>query len=121
MKRLMLVFVLLLPIYACGWNHTCVKPRSYNIGEEKIAAVGSEIVQTGCFLYRWEPTGLNKHLWQRKAYDEVGERLIDRELLYAGREDSILHITYREYRTQVIDGQVASYARQPFFNSYFTT
>jgi hypothetical protein len=100
----------LLPIVSCGWNHLCVKPRSYNLGEEKIAPVGSEMVQDGCFVYQWEPTGLNKHLWQRKSYEEVGN-VLERELLYAGREGSVLHVTYREY--------VSNYARQPFFQQLF--
>ena len=119
MKRQLIVLTFLFSIVSCGWNHLCVKPRSYILGEEKIAAVGSEMVQAGCFMYRWEPTGLNKDLWQRQAYDEPSEPLIDRELLYAGREDNVLHITYREYSTQVVGGQIVNYARQPFFQQLF--
>jgi len=118
MKRKALMFILLLPLVACGWNHQCIKPRSYNLEEEKITAVGSEMVQDGCFAYRWEPTGIISRSL-RTPYDEVGERLLDRELLYAGREGNVLHITYREYSTQVIGGQIANYARQPFFQQLF--
>jgi hypothetical protein len=57
MKHKALAFILLLPIVACGWNHPCTKFRSYNLGEEKIAVVGSEIVQDGCFAAQWEPRG----------------------------------------------------------------
>ena len=119
MKRKALMFILLLPLVACGWNHQCTKSRSYNIGEEKMVAVGSEMVQDGCFAYRWEPTGLISRSL-RTSYDDVGgERLLDRELLYAGREGDVLHITYREYSTQVIGRQVANLARQPFFQQLF--
>jgi hypothetical protein len=121
MKRLSiaaLVLVLSLPLVACGWNHPCTKTRSYNLGEEKIAVVGSEIVTNGCFATRWEPLGLTRDLWQRKAYnDESWKPLTDKELIYAGRENDVLHITYREY-FQWRDhetGVVSSYARTPFF------
>ena len=101
MKRKAWVLVLLLPIIACGWNNLCTKTTSYNLEKEKIATVGSEIVQTGCFTARWEPTGLTKYLWQRKAYDETHfEQWLDKELLYAGREGDVLHITYREYSNE---------------------
>jgi hypothetical protein len=122
MKRQLLVFVLLLSIVACGWNHPCTKSRSYNLGEEKIAVVGAEMVQNGCFAARWEPRGLDKVLWQRKAYnDDAWEPLIDKELIYAGREGDVLHITYREYFKWVDykTGSVSSYARTPFFQQVF--
>lgn len=113
MKRLsirMLVLVLLLPIVACGWNSQCIKPVSYNIGEETIAAVGTAMVQQtiGCFVYRYDPTGLNLTLWKKSSYLYNAEPTVLKELLYAGREGNILHITYREY-------SVKGYARTPFF------
>jgi hypothetical protein len=118
MKRQALVFILLLPIVSCGWNHPCTKTRSYNLGEEKIAVVGSEMVQNGCFAARWEPRGLE----QRKAYnDDAWKPLTDKELIYAGREGDVLHITYREFY-QWVDyktGSVSSYARTPFFQQVF--
>ena len=121
MIRKTLLLVLLLPIVACGWNHQCTKTSSYNPGEEKVAAVGTEMVKNGCFAARWEPSGLTKSLWQRTAYNDDGfEPLTDKELLYAGREGDILHITYREYSTQVTSaGHVGSYARTPFFQQVY--
>ena len=122
MGRKVLVLVLLLPIIACGWNHLCTKTRTYNLGEEKITAVGSEMVKNGCFARRWEPTGLNRDLWQKKAYnDDYWEPLIDKELLYAGRESDVLHITYREYFQwrDLKTGIFSSYARTPFFQQVF--
>ena len=122
MKRQALVFFLLLPIVACGWNHQCTKSRSYNLGEEKTAVVGSEMVQIGCFATQWEPKGLTRDLFQRKAYkDDYWEPLTDKELIYSGRESDVLHITYREYY-QWRDhktGSVSSYARTPFFQQVF--
>lgn len=125
MKRLSitaLVLVLLLPIVACGWNRQCTKPTSYNLGEEKITAVGSEMVQTGCLASRWDPTGLNRSLWKRSSENDVYfEPLIDKELLYAGREGDVLHISYREfflfldYKT----GIVRAHARTPFFQQVY--
>lgn len=113
MIRKILLFVLLLPIVACGWNHPCIRTSSYNPGEEKVAAVGTEMVQTGCFAARWEPTGLNKSLWKKTAYNDDGfVPWIDKELLYAGRAGDILHITYREY-------SVSGLARTPFFQQVY--
>ena len=121
MIRKILLLVFLLTIVACGWSHPCTKTMSYNPGEEKVAAVGTEMVQTGCFAARWEPAGLNKSLWKRTAYDDDGfEPLIDKELLYAGRAGDILHITYREYSAQVTAaGRVGSFARTPFFQQVY--
>lgn len=121
MIRKMFLFVLLLTIVACGWNHPCTKTMSYNHGEEKVAAVGSEMVQVGCFAARWEPKGLTKILFMRSAYNDDGfEPLIDKELLYAGRAGDILHITYREYSTRVTsDGRVGNFARPPFFQQVY--
>lgn len=124
MRSKMVLLVLFLSITACGWNYLCTKTTSYNLEEEKIATVGSEMLQAGCFAARWEPMGLTKHLWQRKAYDETHfERWLDKELLYAGREDDVLHITYREYRnegdwtTPVKKGSIAkpAFLQQSFY------
>ena len=112
MKRQLLVFVLLLTIIACGWNHPCTKSRSYNLGEEKIAVVGSEIVQSGCFAARWEPQGPIVRLLRSPYDDSYFEPWIDKELLYAGREGDILHITYREY-------SLSGLARTPFFQQVY--
>ncbi len=115
MKRIALVFILLLPIVACGWNTKCVKNATYNIGEETIAVTGTPMVQQviGCLVYKYEPTGLNLTLWKKEPYTYTSEPTVLKELLYAGREGDILHITYREY-------SVAGYARTPFFqNTYY--
>lgn len=125
MKRLSLtalVLILLLPIIACGWKQQCTKYTSYSLGEEKIAAVGSEMVQTGCFASREDPMGLNRSLWKRSS--QVApywfQPYLDRELLYAGREGDVLHITYREYSGRVTpEGAVGSYARTPFFQQVY--
>lgn len=122
MIRQALVIVLLLPLVACGWNHVCTKTRSYNLGEEKIVSVGSEMVQDGCFASRWDPTGLHKILWKRSSQnDETYEPLIDKELLYAGREGDILHISYREYfrYRDYQNGVEGSFARTPFFQQVY--
>lgn len=143
MKRLSitaLVFVLLLLIVGCGWNKVCLKERkstSYNLGEGKITIVGAEMVQTtsygyilekrgsftfmpisNCIITRYEPTGLNLTLLNRKPEviddSQIDETLVSigRELLYAGREGNILHLTYREY---TFNGM----ARTPFFQNLY--
>jgi len=122
MIRQALVIVLLLALVSCGWNHVCTKTRSYNLGEEKIVAVGSEMVQDGCFATRWDPTGLNKILWKRDPQNEY-VALVDKELLYSGREGDVLHISYREffrfldYRNGVVSEK--SGARTPFFQQVY--
>lgn len=120
MKRQALALVLLLSIVACSWHHPCTKTRSYNLGQEKIATVGSEMVQIGCFAARWEPVGL--HQIFRKPFDDVDFKpLIDKELLYAGREGNVLHLTYREFFRfrDHKTGIETSYARQPFFQQVY--
>jgi hypothetical protein len=112
MKRQLLVFVLLLTIIACGWNHPCTKTRSYNLGEEKIATVGSEMVQNGCYAARWEPQGAIVRFLRSPYDDSYFEPWIDKELLYSGREGNVLHITYREY-------SVRGLARTPFFQHVY--
>jgi hypothetical protein len=120
MKYKLLAFVLLLPIFACGWNQTCVKPRSYNIGMEKKSSIGSEMLQTGCYAAKWEPTGLNKHLFNRESYDDTYfTPYTEKELLYSGRENNILHITYREYYLKFSEYGAASLAREPFFQHVY--
>lgn len=121
MIRTTLLLVLSLTIVSCGWNYSCIRTSSCNPGEEKVAAVGTSMVQTGCFAGRYEPTGLNKSLWNKTAYNDDGfEPLIDKELLYAGRAGDILHITYREYSTQVTaEGRLGNYARTPFFQQVY--
>jgi len=120
MKIQALVLVLLLPLVACGWNHQCAKYTSYNLGEEKIAAVGSEMVQYGCFASRWDPTGINRSILKRNsAADPYFQPWMDRELIYAGREGDVLHITYREYSTHWAENRVKSYARTPFFQQVY--
>lgn len=117
------VLVVLLSLVACSWSKQCTKTSSYNIGEEKIVTVGSEMVQAGCFAARWEPSGwLNKILWGDKVIkDEDFQALIDKELLYAGREGDILHISYREYFRfrDYKTGLLSSYAREPYFQQVF--
>jgi len=116
MKKMFLVIILLLPIISCGWNHVCTKTGSYNIGEEKTAVVGAEIVQIiqgGCLAYRWEPTGPINKLLNRSSYnDDYFNPPIDKELIYAGRAGDTLHLTYREY---TINGL----ARTPFFQQVY--
>jgi hypothetical protein len=122
MKKILIVITLLLSIAACGWNQQCTKPTSYNLGEEKVTVVGSEMVQTGCLAARYDPKGLTRSLWQRNSEDDAYfEPLIDKELLYAGREGDVLHISYREfyffldYKT----GVVRTHARTPFFQQVY--
>ena len=124
MKRLSitaLVFVLLLPIVACGWNRQCTKPTSYNLGEEKIAVVGSEMVQIGCLASRWDPRGLNKSLLKRNSEDDVSfEPSAEKELLYAGREGDVLHVTYREFYLLFDNaGNVKAHARPAFYQQVY--
>ncbi|MDP2853554.1 MAG: hypothetical protein Q8O28_04815 [Smithellaceae bacterium] len=121
MKRLALVLILLLPIVACGWNYQCTKYTSYNLGEENVAAVGSEMVQTGCFAARYDPTGLNRDLWKRSSYNDSSfVQLIDRELRYAGREGDVLHITNREYSPFTTDRTYSvGLTRTPFFQQVY--
>jgi hypothetical protein len=76
-KRNALIFILLLPLVACGWNHQCTKSRSYNLGEEKIATVGSEMVQNGCYAARWEPQGAIVRLLRSPYDDNYFEPWID--------------------------------------------
>ena len=121
MKRQLLLLIFLFTIVSCGWNNPCVKSRSYNIGEEKRVTIGSEMVQTGCFAAMWEPTGLNKTLWQRKPYEDPDYKpYTEKELLYSGRENDILHITYREYFNFTAGQQIqTSLAREPFFQHVY--
>jgi hypothetical protein len=79
------------------------------------------MMQNGCFAERWLPTGLNKSL-NRSPYDDVYfEPWIDKELLYAGREGDILHITYREYYLlfDYKTGKVISHARPAFYQQVY--
>jgi hypothetical protein len=76
-------------LHAAGRN-SALSPRHYNLGEEKIAVVGSAMVQIGCLAAQWERRG-------EIQPDPYFEPLIDKELLYAGRVGDNLHISYREY------------------------
>lgn len=58
------------------------------------------------------PAGLNRSLLNRSPYNDASRQWIDRELLYAGREGDVLHITYREY-------SVMGHARAPFFQQVY--
>lgn len=112
MIRKALLFVLLLPFVSCGWNHLCTRSTSYNLEEEKATVVGSEMVQLGCFAAKWEPRGINQTL--RSSQNNVSfVPCVEKELIYAGREGDILHITYREYT------QRGNYARTPFFQQVY--
>jgi len=108
---------------SCGWNKVCVEQRSnysFIAGEEKTTVVGSEMLQTSfpisqCVKYRYDPTGLNLTLLKKEAVilnEMPYAPTIEKELLYAGREGSVLHITYREYTWQ-------GHARVPFFQSLY--
>ncbi len=125
MKKIIIVLlaIISLMLWGCGWNKVCVKERksnSYNLGEEKITVVGAEMIQktfstTQCISTRYEPTGLNLFLLKRKTeivdtvpYDET----VEKELLYAGRQGDTLHITYREYTGSGL-------ARTPFFQQAY--
>ncbi len=120
MKRHLLFLAFLFTIVSCGWNNPCVKSRTYNIGEERRVTIGSEMVQIGCFASMWEPTGLNKTLWQRKPYEDPDFKpYTEKELLYSGRENDILHITYREYYLNFQEGKPVSFAREPFFQHVY--
>jgi hypothetical protein len=111
MKKIICLFAVIL-LFGCGWNHQCLKTGSYNIGEEKMAVVGSEIVQGGCFAARWNPSGAIVRLLRDPYDDTYFTPWIDKELLYAGREGDTLHITYREYSINGI-------ARTPFFQQVY--
>jgi hypothetical protein len=118
-KTLVLVLLLSLPLAACGWKVQCTKPTSYKIGVEKVATVGSEMVQTGCFAAQWEPTGISQILWQTKSYDDFSP-WINRELRYAGREGDVLHVTNREYSPFVTDMTYSvGLTRTPFFQQVY--
>ena len=80
--------------------------------------VGSEMVQTGCFSARAEPTGINRVV--RGPQTQEGgyyfRPVVENELLYSGRAGDILHVTYREYNVRS-DGYMigaASYARPAY-------
>lgn len=126
MKRIItvgLLAVMSTVLVGCGWNKVCLEERrgtSVNVGEEKSTVVGAEMVQTTfstiqCVSTRYDPTGLNLTLLKREPviinnppYDEKTER----ELLYAGRQGNVLHITYREYTLRGL-------ARTPFFQNLY--
>jgi hypothetical protein len=114
MIRQVLLLVLMLPLVACGWTQQCIKPTSYNLGEEKIAVVGSAMVQIGCLAAQWERRG-------EIQPDPYFEPLIDKELLYAGRVGDNLHISYREYFIDINaqKNRWGSYARPPFFQQAY--
>jgi len=122
-RIIFIVFVLSLVIGSCGWKTSCLEYRkntSVVIGQEKTAVVGAEMVQKTfstiqCIKTRYEPTGLNLTLFKREPvivddipYDET----VEKELLYAGIERNVLHITYREYT-------VKGMARTPFFQNLY--
>jgi hypothetical protein len=126
MKRIItvgLLVVMSLAFFGCGWNKVCLEERkstSFNVGEEKTTVVGAEMVQTTfsitqCVSTRYEPTGLNLTLFKREPMvirDEPIQESVERELLYAGRQGNILHITYREYTLRGM-------ARTPFFQNLY--
>lgn len=114
MRRPVLVLFLLLPIVACGWNSQCLQNTTYNLGKETISVMGTAMVQqtVGCLVTRYDPVGLNLTLWKKNSYLYTAEPVVLKELIYAGREGDILHITYREY-------SVSGYARTPFFQHIY--
>lgn len=79
------------------------------------AVVGAAMIQTGCFEIKYEPSGLNRTLWNREPETHAYGPAVERELLYSGREGDILHITYREYANRTDSGgSVGSYIRADF-------
>jgi hypothetical protein len=114
MRRSVLVLFLLLPIVSCGWNSQCLQKTTYNLGIETTSVMGTAMVQQtiGCLATRYEPLGLNLTLWNRAPYVYTAEPVVLKELIYAGREGDILHITHREY-------SVSGYARTPFFQHIY--
>jgi hypothetical protein len=125
MKRLLWVLVVFL-LAGCGWNESCTKHyTSYTIGKEKAVPVGAEMVQTGsCAVKHYDPTGLNKILWDRQPCDVTNDDpLLFKELIYSGRDGNTLHIIYREYSIGVDrDSQgvrLSSFARPSYFQSAF--
>lgn len=120
MKRQLLLLIFLFTIASCGWNHPCIMPRSYNVGEEKIATVGSAIVQIGCFAAQWEPRALLKILGTKPYVDVDFKPWTTNELLYSGREGDILHITYREfYLLFDSNGNETAHARPAFYQQVY--
>lgn len=111
--KLIILVVCALVLAGCGWNHPCVNPRSYKLGEEITTPVGSALVQSGCFAYRYDPRGITRSIFGRVSeMDEYAQPRIDQEILYSGRQGDTLHVTYREY---TYDG----YARAPFFQQLY--
>ena len=115
MIRKMLVLFLLLPLLAsCGWKTQCTKRATYDLEKEKISMVGSEMVQTGCFSARSEPTGINKDIFRIQPQENgyYFQPIVENELIYSGRSVDTLHLTYREYT-------VRGYARPAFSQNVF--
>ncbi|MDD4592776.1 MAG: hypothetical protein PHG06_20480 [Parabacteroides sp.] len=120
MIRKTLALVLLLSFVGCGWKTTCTKTRSYELGEVRMATVGSNLVQSGCFASRYDPLGLNLVLWNRSSQnDNDFLPVIDKELIYSGREGNVLHISYREFYITYNGPYMGSYARTPFFQQVY--
>jgi len=117
MIRKMLVLFLLLPLLAsCGWKNQCTKRATYDLEKEKISTIGSEMIQTGCFSCRNEPTGLNKYLFGIQTQNDGNyfRPIINNELLYSGRAGDILNIKYREYHKDRFATDASSYIRPAF-------
>lgn len=123
MKIPIILIVFCLIVVSCGWQTSCLENRkntSISIGEEKKVVVGAAMIQKtfstiSCIKTLYEPTGLNLILFKREPvtinnipYDET----VEKELLYAGKEKDVLHITYREYT-------FTGMARTPFFQNLY--
>lgn len=83
---------------SCGWSHRCTNTRSYTLHETRAANVGAPMIQSGCFVAQYESRGFRNLIGLQTSYvDEYFTPVVLKELLYAGREGSVLHLTYREF------------------------
>lgn len=111
MKQVITLLVILI-VSGCGWTSQCTKMRVYELGSEREVSVGTAMVQTGCFESSHIPWGIHSVLGRPHEADDGFQPIIEKEILYSGREGSILHIMYREYTWN-------GYARSPFFQQVY--
>ena len=117
---LLLIFLILMTTVACIsppiHRSTSFEEKSYELGKERSCHVGEPLITycKGCNVYqkyyvgvdpnsppftiRYKDTDENKDGYQEK---ETISEYFRQELVYSGKAENIINISYREYKEQV--------------------
>lgn len=112
MKLIVLLWVSITLLTGCASTEIKSKDyKSYRVGSTVTANIGSPFLinQTGTVrtVKKWVGLLNSEDGWATK--DEYSQDFIRKELIYSGVADSIIDVTYREYRNQL--------AAQAFYQS----